>query len=260
MPYMSVVRKDNLELIVKVNRDLHEQNILEYLHSEEQRSDHVIQLEGTCLSNLGPGILLPIRQPVRELMSNSKGQLGQFRRFAEDLISGLQFLHSNLVAHRDIKPDNLVYSPEFGLQIIDFDVAVQLDKDTDMVDDVVGTEGYMAPELEDNQGLSYSPLKADLWSCGWVIKEFLGCMREGELYKKLKQLASELTADNPRKRPPLDSWRWDGSMQEMPARKRARVEDKRVPNVRCATAQMASSPVGMYEYTEINMVGVFAGL
>jgi len=70
-----------------------------------------------------------------------------------------------LVAHRDIKPDNLVYSPEFGLQIIDFDVVVQLDKDTDMVDDVVGTEGYMAPELEDNQGLSYSLLKADLWSC-----------------------------------------------------------------------------------------------
>jgi len=39
-------------------------------------------------------------------------------------------------------------------------------------------------------------------------------MREGELYKKLKQLASELIADNPRKRPPLDSWRWDGSMHE----------------------------------------------
>ena len=28
----------------------------------------------------------------------------------------------------------------------------------------------------------------------------------------------------------------------------------------CATAQIASSPVGIYEYTEINMVGVFAGL
>ena len=147
-------------------------------------------------------------------MSNSKGQLGQFCWLAEDLISGLQFLHSNLVAHCDIKPDNLVYSPEFGLQIIDFDVAVQLDKDTDMVDDIVGTEGYMAPELEDNQELSYSLLKANLWSCRWVIKEFLGCMREGKLYKRLKQLASELTADNLRKRPPLDSWRWDGSMHE----------------------------------------------
>ena len=43
-------------------------------------------------------------------------------------------------------------------------------------------------------------------------------------------------------------------MHEMPARKRARVEDKRVSNVRCATAQMASSPVGMYEYTEIKLI------
>ena len=138
-------------------------------------------------------------------MSNSKGQLGQFRRLAEDLISGLQFLHSNLVAHHNIKLDNLVYSPKFGLQIINFDVVVQLDKDTDMMDDVVGTEGYMALELENNQGLSYSSLKANLWSCGWVIKEFLDYIREEELYKKLKQLASELTANNLRKRPPLDS-------------------------------------------------------
>ena len=95
-------------------------------------------------------------------MSNSKGQLGQFRQLAENLIPGLQFLHSYLVTHCDIKLDNLVYSPKFGLQIIDFDVAVQLNRNTDMVSNVVGTEGYMALELEDNQGLSYSPLKANL--------------------------------------------------------------------------------------------------
>ena len=93
-------------------------------------------------------------------------------------------------------------------------MVVQLDKDTDIVNDIVGTEGYMAPELENNQELSYSPLKANLWSYRWVIEEFLGCMREGELYKKLKQLMSELIADNPRKRPPLDSWRWDRSIHE----------------------------------------------
>ena len=35
MLYMSVIRKDNLEFIVKVNCNLYKQNILEYLHSEE---------------------------------------------------------------------------------------------------------------------------------------------------------------------------------------------------------------------------------
>ena len=55
-------------------------------------------------SNLGPVILLPIYQPIQELMANAKEQLGQFHQLVEDLISGLQFLHSRLVAHRDIKP------------------------------------------------------------------------------------------------------------------------------------------------------------
>jgi len=32
---MSVIRKDNLEFILKVNCNLHEQNILEYLYSKK---------------------------------------------------------------------------------------------------------------------------------------------------------------------------------------------------------------------------------
>ena len=156
-------------------------------------------------SNLEPEILLPICQPVQELIRNSKKQLGQFHQLAENLISELQLHHSYLITHCNIKLDNLVYLSEFGLKIINFDVGVQLDKNTNIVNDIVGTEGYMALKLEDNQELSYSLLKVNLWSCGQAIKEFLSYMREEKLYKELKQLASKLTADNPRKRPPLDS-------------------------------------------------------
>ena len=49
MPYMSVIKKSSLEFIVKVNCNLHKQNILEYLHSEKQQSNHVIVLNGMCL-------------------------------------------------------------------------------------------------------------------------------------------------------------------------------------------------------------------
>jgi len=110
-----------------------------------------------------------------------------------------------LVAHHDIKLDNLVYSPEFGLQIIDFDVAVKLDKNTDMVEDIVGTEGYIAPEIDNDQGLVCSPLKANLWSCGQVIMGFLLCMRVEEPHEKLKQFMSELMVYNLRQKPPLHS-------------------------------------------------------
>jgi len=46
----------------------------------------------------------------------------------------------------------------------------------------------------------------------------------------------------------------------MPVQKQAKIEDKKMSNVCCATVQMVSDPVGIYEYTEINMVGVFAGI
>ena len=169
MPYVSVVKQGGSKFIVKINCNLDEQKILEYLHSREQQSNHIIWPVGICTSNLGPGIVLPFCQSIEWLMVDSKrtkpkgpkGRLGQFRCFAEDLISGLQLLHSHLVAHWDIKPGNLVYLPGFGLQIIDFDVAVKLDKDTDIVNDIVGTQGYMAPELNKNRRLLYNPLKAN---------------------------------------------------------------------------------------------------
>ncbi|KAH9997138.1 hypothetical protein BJV74DRAFT_268017 [Russula compacta] len=50
----------------------------------------------------------------------------RFLQYAEDLIKGPVFLHRHYVAHRDIKPDNLMYTDTFRLQIIDFDVATQV--------------------------------------------------------------------------------------------------------------------------------------
>ena len=169
MLYVSVVKQGGSKFIVKINHNLDEQKILEYLHSREQQSNHIIRPIGIYTSNLEPGIVLSFCQSIEWLMVDSKstkpkgpkGWLEWFCCFAEDLISGLQLLHSHLVAHWDIKPGNLVYLPGFGLQIIDFDVAVKLDKDTDIMNDIVGTQGYMAPELNKNRRLLYNPLKAN---------------------------------------------------------------------------------------------------
>ena len=43
----------------------------------------------------------------------------------------------------------------------------------------------MAPEINNNRGLAYSPLKADFWSCGWVVMGFLRCVRVGEPHEEL---------------------------------------------------------------------------
>ena len=83
------------------------------------------------------------------------------------LIQGVAYLHKFCIAHRDIKPDNLVVDRNFPLKIIDFDFAMQVEGEDDVVDGQCGTEGWMAPEMEESS--MYSPIKADRWSTGKVL-------------------------------------------------------------------------------------------
>ncbi|KIY47125.1 kinase-like protein, partial [Fistulina hepatica ATCC 64428] len=85
-----------------------------------------------------------------------------------DLIKGLAYLHELCIAHRDIKPDNLLVDQDFCLKIIDFDLAIQVKDEDEEVSDHCGTKGWEAPEVK-SEWPTYSPIKADRWSCGHVI-------------------------------------------------------------------------------------------
>ncbi|KAI0291847.1 kinase-like domain-containing protein, partial [Russula brevipes] len=83
------------------------------------------------------------------------------------LIEGVAYLHQRGVAHRDIKPDNLVVDRDFCLKIIDFDVAMRVRDEDEEVDDLCGTDHWIAPEVE--KELRHSPMRADRWACGQVL-------------------------------------------------------------------------------------------
>ena len=87
------------------------------------------------------------------------------------LIKGLAFPHEHKIAHRDIKPDNLVRDHDFNLKIIDFDIAIKVEDENTEINGYCGTKGWSAPEIgkEDGPTPMYSPIKADEWSCGRVI-------------------------------------------------------------------------------------------
>eukprot|EP00815_Leptocylindrus_aporus_P005965 CAMPEP_0116059852 /NCGR_PEP_ID=MMETSP0322-20121206/6056_1 /TAXON_ID=163516 /ORGANISM="Leptocylindrus danicus var. apora, Strain B651" /LENGTH=741 /DNA_ID=CAMNT_0003544339 /DNA_START=37 /DNA_END=2262 /DNA_ORIENTATION=+ len=105
-----------------------------------------------------------------------------FIRIAEDIASGMKFLHSRNILHRDIKPANVLLSGElcfdkFKAQLTDFGVAklsnfasiqtspLNENEDLELTAET-GTYRYMAPEVIRHERYSY---KADVYSYALVI-------------------------------------------------------------------------------------------
>ena len=99
-------------------------------------------------------------------------------RFIKDVSSGLAYLHSKDIIHRDIKPDNVLVDAEGNFLITDFGVSTKMkstlrrNSTRSMADgSISGTIGYMAPEL-----FSKNPeaVKAtDIWALGATLFEMI---------------------------------------------------------------------------------------
>jgi len=91
---------------------------------------------------------------------------------ALDVSRGLAYLHSQKIAHRDVKTENMLLDKQRHVKIADFGVArVEASNPKDMTGDT-GTPGYMAPEILD--GKPYNK-KCDVYSFGICLWEVYCC-------------------------------------------------------------------------------------
>mmetsp|Transcript_9623 Transcript_9623/g.8282 ORF Transcript_9623/g.8282 Transcript_9623/m.8282 type:complete len:127 (-) Transcript_9623:540-920(-) len=86
------------------------------------------------------------------------------RTYFHQLISAIEYLHSNGIAHTDLKLSNILLGNKFNLKLSDFDHAC-LDEDGEISDK--GSENYRAPELKNGNCLD--PYAADVYSLGITI-------------------------------------------------------------------------------------------
>ncbi|KAI0245824.1 hypothetical protein BJV78DRAFT_1259964 [Lactifluus subvellereus] len=193
------------ELIAKkVRKKSNELEILKLLNTIQPKSEHVISLLDSFHTQSGPWAILSKMDTVADYVALAPNQLGgRVTQVCRDLIKGLAYLHKLCIAHRDIKPDNLVVDQDFCLKIIDFDIAMQVKDEDEEVDGQCGTRHWMAPEVEDKSS-TYSPIKADRWSCGRVLLYLLDEFRKED--KFLRAIAGKLKAHDPKQRPSLLEW------------------------------------------------------
>jgi serine/threonine protein kinase len=202
------------ELIAKkVRKESHELKILRLLNTIQPKSENIVLLLdsfSSCDPQFTSWVILPKMDSVANYMEFAPQKLrGKVTEICWGLIKGLAHLHGLCIAHRDVKPDNLLVDQAFCLKIIDFDIALQVKDEGEEVDDHCGTTHWIAPEIEEK--LVHSPIKADRWSCGRVILCLLDDLRKED--KGLRMMGEKLTAHDPKQRPTLLEWpSWLGAL------------------------------------------------
>uniref|UniRef100_A0A3B1JXD0 Mitogen-activated protein kinase kinase kinase 8 n=1 Tax=Astyanax mexicanus TaxID=7994 RepID=A0A3B1JXD0_ASTMX len=83
----------------------------------------------------------------------------------QQVLRGLEYLHSHKIIHHDIKPSNIVLMSDKAV-LVDFGLTVQMTEDVYIPRDLRGTEMYMSPELVLCRGHN---TKTDIYSLGTTI-------------------------------------------------------------------------------------------
>lgn len=135
-------------------------NLVNLIHSFETEAHMYLVLEYCSNGDLYEAIRLN-RGPL---------ETEHVRDFMLQLISAIDFMHSNGLYHRDIKPENIFLMSDGSMKLGDFGLAT---RDSWCYEACVGSDRYMAPEQYEPNANGYSPAKADIWSVGICLLNIL---------------------------------------------------------------------------------------
>uniref|UniRef100_A0A3Q3EEI9 G protein-coupled receptor kinase n=1 Tax=Kryptolebias marmoratus TaxID=37003 RepID=A0A3Q3EEI9_KRYMA len=89
--------------------------------------------------------------------------------YAAEICCGLEDLHRERIVYRDLKPENILLDDHGHIRISDLGLAVYVPEE-ETIKGRVGTVGYMAPEVVQNERYTFSP---DWWALGCLLYEMI---------------------------------------------------------------------------------------
>lgn len=108
-----------------------------------------------------------------------------------DMLTGLNYLHNQRCAHRDLKAENVLKDEQGRAKLADFGSASIFEAGaSDQVGGSVGTPAFSSPEIA--AGGKYSAFTADMWALGVTLYQMVyGTIpyTEPDKYKLYKQIA-----------------------------------------------------------------------
>jgi len=165
--------------------------------------------------------------------------------YASQVCAALSVAHGYDIVHRDIKPHNIVLTPDGSVKVMDFGIARAGNSTLTQTGSVLGTAHYVSPEQA--QGRTVGP-QSDLYSLGVVLYELttgrVPFEGDSPVAVALKQVNDEPVPPrqiNPDIPPSMEAVILR-AMQKDPADRYASAEEMRRDLQRVASGRMVESP------------------
>jgi len=149
-------RVELLRREVRSAREVHSPNVC--------RIYDLIEIDGTELVSME---YVEGRTLLQVLQDRSPLDLEEALDIASQFLAGLEAIHRAGLVHRDVKPENIMITPEGRVALMDFGLARQERTGSGTVS---GTPAYMAPEQAVGRQVD---ARADVYSAGVVLAEMV---------------------------------------------------------------------------------------
>lgn len=132
-------------------------------------------------------------EELKSLIARGPLAFEQARDILRETARGLKHAHERGIVHRDIKPSNLFIETTGRTKIMDFGIAGAPATEDDGGQGVVGTPGYIAPELLLGRGADH---RADIYALGVVAYEMLAGVHPFQSDSQQQVLMKQLGSDS----------------------------------------------------------------
>ncbi|KAI9296814.1 kinase-like protein [Neoconidiobolus thromboides FSU 785] len=164
--------EDPMDLVkgeIAIFKKLHHRNVVKLFEVLDAKGDDMIYMMFEMCS----------KGPILNVQLNNEFEhfdLEKSRYYFKELTLGVEYLHENGIAHRDLKPDNLLIASDDTLKIVDFGVSEIFEKGHDKLKNNTGSPAFMAPEMLNKTG-EMSATAIDIWAMGIILY----CMTIGKM-------------------------------------------------------------------------------
>ncbi len=145
-------------------------------------------------------------EPITTWCESRNASVATRVRLLLQVIAAVQYAHQDLVVHRDLKPGNILVTPDGTVKLLDFGIA-RLQRDAEGIDQLPVTQGAVrafTPDYASPEQVRGIPVgtASDVYSLGVVMFELLTGRRPFQLHGRLLAEVERTVLNDP---PPLPS-------------------------------------------------------